>query len=142
MASYANIRAGLLTRLNTIPGLHTNAEWPEQVVPPAALVKLVSGDYEQAMGAGGDDDTNVRLEIWLALALKGGLENAQRLIEEYLDDEGTNSIRVAVTGDRSLGGNVSYTFVHGWRAYDTLEINGQEFMGAAVDVEVINNSNA
>jgi hypothetical protein len=138
MATYAQIRAGLTTRLDTIPGLHTSDEWPDQVVPPAALVKLVGGDYERAFGTGGDDDTDVRLEIWVALTLKGGLENSQRVIEEYLDNVGTNSIRAAIVADRYLGSTVGYTFVRGWREEDSIEINGQEFMGAVVDVEIRN----
>ena len=124
MATYSAVRAGLLTRLQTIAGLHVAAEWPDQVVPPAALVKLVRGDYERTFGSGGDDDTDVGIEIVMVLALKGGLITAQRLIEEYLDATGANSIRAAIVADRYLGSTVAYTFVRGWRSYDTIEING------------------
>ena len=138
MSTYAQIRAGLLTQLQTLPGINVAAEWPDQVVPPAVCVKLVAGTYEQAFGAGGDEDTDITLEIVVLLGLKGGLANAQRNIELYLDNVGTRSIRAAVIGDRTLGGVAQYTFVRGWRAYDTVEVNGAEWMGATVDVEVKN----
>ena len=138
MASYAQIRSGLRDRLLTIAGLNTYLEWPSQVNPPAALINLAGGQYERAFGALGDDDSDVEVEIHLALGLAGGLENAQRQIEEYLDDEGTNSIRAAIVADRTLGNVVGYTHVRGWRAYDTVEINQLEYMGAIVEVDVAN----
>ena len=135
MANIADIRVGLQARLATIAGLHAYTEWPDQVTPPAALIKAASAQHEQAFG-GGDAITEMQIEVHIALALKGGLANAQRAIELYLSNTGTSSIRVAITGDRTLGGNVQYAFVRGWRAYDTVEINGQEYLGAIVEVEV------
>lgn len=135
MANIADIRAGLQARLATITGLHSYVEWPDQVTPPAALIKAVAAQHEQAFGAG-DAITEMQIEVHMLLALKGGLVNAQRAIELYLSNTGASSIRVAVVADRTLGGNVSYAFVRGWRAYDTVEVNGQEYLGAIVDVEV------
>jgi len=135
LTNIADIRTGLRNRLATIAGLHVYTEWPDTVTPPAALIRAASAQHEQTFGAG-DAITEMQIEIHMALALKGGLGNAQKAIELYLSNTGTSSVRVAIVGDRTLGGIVDYTFVRGWRAYDTVEINNQEFLGAIVDVEV------
>lgn len=136
MTLIADIRSGLKARLDTVAGLKTGnggGEWPEQIVPPAAMIKTVGGQYEQTFGA---DREKAQFEIHVALALKGGIVNAQKNIETYLSNTGASSIRAAIAGDRSLGATVHYTHIRGWRAEDTVEINGSEWMGAIIDVEV------
>lgn len=135
MTNIADIRAGLRDRLATIAGLHVYTEWPDTVTPPAVLIKAVGAQHEQTFGLG-DAITEMQIELQMALATKGGLANAQKAIELYLSNTGASTIREAITGDRTLGGVVHYTFVRGWRSYDTVEINTSEFLGAIVDVEV------
>src|SRR3990167_8429281 len=137
MTALADIRSGLATRLLTT-GLKIAAtgEWPDQVVPPAACVKLVGQQHQQAFGNLGDQQSEIAVEVHLVLALKGGLVNAQKAIELYLSNTGTSSVYTAIAMDRYLGSAVKYTRISGWQSYDTIEVNGQEFMGAIVNVEV------
>lgn len=131
MATIADIRAGLATALRTILGLQVadGGYWPDQMTPPAALPRISAGAYEQTFGA---DWETKDFEVIVAVALKGGLENAERAIEGYLSNTGAASIRVALAADRTLGGAVRYTRVHGFRDYDSAEINGQEYLSATV----------
>lgn len=135
MAAISDIRAGLATALRTISGLQVvdGGYWPDQVVPPAALPKIVGGAYEQTFGA---DWETKDFEIHLAVGFKAGLTNAQRAMELYLSNTGASSIRVALAADRTLGGAVRYTRIHGFRDYDSGEINGQEYLTAVIHGQV------
>ena len=135
--SLAQIRAGLQTRLLTVAGIHAYAEWPDQIVPPAALIRFDNGEYETAFGPIGDAQVTLNVEVHLALTLKGGLVNAQKMIEQYLDNYAPTSAYAAIAGDRTLGGVVNSVLIHRWRAEDSVEINGQEWMGAIIDAEIM-----
>ena len=130
------VRTGLQANLATVtPKLAVALYWPDQVVPPAALIKLPSAVYERSFGGGVAGGT-LTAEIQLVVSLQGGLVNAQALMDQYLANSGAASIRAAIAADRTLGGVVAYSFIRGWRDYDTVEINQQAFLGAIVDVEV------
>jgi len=133
MAGITDIRDGLATRLRTIGApLNVYDEWPDQVVPPAVLVRPASAQYEQTFGA---DWTSMQLECLVVVTTKGGLKNAELALEPYISNTGASSLRAAIAGDRSLGGNVKYTFIRGWRNYDVVDVNGMELLSAVVEVD-------
>lgn len=136
MATISDVRDGLAIRLRTITGLQVYEEWPDQIVPPCALIRPVSAQYEQTFGA---DWTSMQLEVVVLVQLKPGLRNAEIALEPYISNTGASSIRAAIAGDRTLPvggtGTVRGTFIRGWRNYDVVEVNGQEWLGATIDVE-------
>ena len=142
MTAIGDIRNGLATRLETIAGLHVfdTGEWPDQITPPAALIKPARANHQIAFGAAGDQRTEHAFEVHVLVSLKGGLVNAQRALDLYAANTGVSSIYQAIAGDRYLGALVNYTQIRGWRDYDTVEVRlgdeAQEFLGAVVDVEV------
>lgn len=133
MATLSAVRAGLKTRVTTITALaqRTWDHWPDQFTPPGAIVRVVSGNYEQTLGG---NDAIVRFEIFIAVQV-GTLETAQDQLDPYLDNAGASSIKAAIEADSTLGGVVSYSLVRGFRDYDILEINGVEYLGAIVEVD-------
>jgi hypothetical protein len=131
MATIAQIRDGIATRLATISGLRVYARWPNQPNPPAALVRYVTEGSKQAMARHPH-----MFEITLAVEPISDLARGQSRTDLYLDASGSQSIRSAINGDKTLGGIADTLSVGDWRDYDGVEVNGQDYMGAIVDVEV------
>lgn len=133
MATVGAIRDGLKVRLATITGLRTHDVWPDQVNPPAAVVNPVSGNYEQTFS---DTQANYVFEI-IVVVQAGTLRSAQDALDAYLGT-GSGGICAAMLGDVTLAGIVDTLFVRGFRDYGQIEINGAPYLGAVVDVEVVN----
>jgi hypothetical protein len=131
MATIAQIRDGIATRLATISGLRVYARWPNQPNHPAAIVRVASGTFQQARVR-----NPIQFEITVAVEPIGDLARGQSRTDPYLDEAGSQSIKAALDGDRTLGGVADTLNVIGWRDYDGVEVNGQDYMGAIVDVEV------
>ena len=132
MATISSVRTGLRARLATIAGINLYNEWPDTVTPPAAIIRPVSAEYEQTFGA---DWTSMSLEVLVLVSTKPAIANAEIALEPYISNTGASSVRAAIAGDRTLGGNVRYTFVRGWRNYDVLDVGGFEFLGAVVEID-------
>ena len=134
MAELAAVRSGLQVRLATISGLRAYTVWPDQVNTPAALVRPVSDPYQLTL-------TNVQTwtfeVVLVAFPAQDGIARGQDALDPYLAFAGTQSIRAALVGDKTLGGIVSTLSVDGWRSYGVIDIGiGIEYIGATVDVQV------
>lgn len=133
MASVSAIRNGLKARLATIAGLRTHDVWPDTLNVPAALVMAPSGTYGVDMGG----TVLVKADIIvIAAPLQNGIVRAQQQLDAYLASTGARSVRVALLADRTLGGIAQTINVMGWRDYGAITVNGIEYAGCHVDVEV------
>lgn len=136
MASVANIRTQVAVRLATLTaatGLHPHAVWPDQINCPAAIVRVPAMAYHQTMGS----DNRVTAEVLILAAPIGpGLARAEAKLDAYLDDTGASSIKAAIEGDKTLAGTADTVYVHGWRGRGSLEVNGVQYLGARVDLEI------
>lgn len=98
--SLTSIRDAVAVRLATIPGLRTASEIPDQPNPPIAIVSVQGVDYTQAMAKG---LTLYNLVITVIVA-RVAERHAQRALDAYVSTSGASSIKLAVEGDRTLGG--------------------------------------
>ena len=131
MATLANVRAGLLTRLQTITGVRAYSKWPDQIVTPAAMVRRMgSMPYTTFSGNGAH-----RFEIVAAVQLTD-LERAQAALDLYTDLSGDDSIVAALEGDETLDGNAEYILLGDWSEDESVMIGTIEYLTATLPVEV------
>ena len=105
MASFISLRDGLKTRLAAITSLNVYDTIPETPQPPAAIVGGPMGkefqiNYSGRMPKG---MTEWVIPIWV-LVQPFDAVTAQDELDAYLASTGTRSIKVAIEGDKTLGG--------------------------------------
>jgi hypothetical protein len=132
MTRLGDLRKGLKDRLATIPSLKPYATMPANPqVPSAAVIPRSKTPLSL------DDDNTYRFAIWVYVN-STDLNRAQTAIDEYLSDDGANSIEAAIEGDQSLGGVAYSAVVTGWSEYAQLvDIGDAKLLGARLDVEVM-----
>lgn len=135
MTSLASIRAGMATRIATVPTLlgRSHSLFPDRFTTPCAVVNIPRWTYHQS--SGGLSRVEVEVLI-LAAPLGKGVERAQQALDAYLLDTGAESVKAAIEADATLGGVVSDCIVTGWTDYGEVEINGQSYLGATLAVTV------
>ncbi len=132
MATNAQLRAGLLTRLQTIAGLRAHAKWPGNIEPPAALVRRLRTQQHTTFSGNG----SVTFEITVAVSKAGDLDRAQTALDEYTSLSGDRSIVAALEGDMTLGGVAEYLLIGEWGEDEDLGHGNKEFLSASLPVEV------
>jgi hypothetical protein len=95
------MRTALATNLGTISGIRTYADIPDNPMMPAAVVGLQSVDYNQAMARGLTEYNFVVTVIFGRVATS----QAQRSMDQLIDDEGGRSIKTAIESDKTLNSN-------------------------------------
>jgi hypothetical protein len=95
------MRTALASNLGTISGIRTYADIPDNPMMPAAVVGLQSVDYNQAMARGLTEYNFVVTVIFGRVATS----QAQRSMDQLIDDEGGRSIKTAIESDKTLDGN-------------------------------------
>lgn len=135
MATISAVRDALQTRLDTIDGLR-----PVDTIPagdtnlPAAVVIPDSG---QARTLGPIRQTQEFRVVLLVST--GSSRSAQDLLDEYLSDTGTKSVRAAmVTNPQNLGLNGVKFVWRGWENYGERQNGDAVFFGADVLITVEN----
>jgi hypothetical protein len=95
------LRIGLASNLATISGLRTTAEIPDNPSPPIAIVQLRTVEYDQAFQRG------MAVYTFLVTVIVGrsAEREAQRRLNDYCDNSGASSVKVAIESDRTLGGS-------------------------------------
>jgi len=94
------LRIGLATNLATIPGLRTSAEIPDNPSPPIAIVQLRTVEYDQAFQRG----MSVYTFLVTVIVGRSAEREAQRRLNDYCDNSGESSVKVAIESDRTLDG--------------------------------------
>lgn len=139
-ATLAEIRAGLETRLATIPNVNTAAYMSDS---PNDLTLQVMGpdliEYDLAMHRG--------LDRWTIIiqAFSGSPDStaAQENLDSWLAPTGANSVKAAIEGDATLGGIVQGARVmrsSGYRVYD-FPNQGGKMLGTEFFIDVYNTGN-
>lgn len=136
MASYAGIRDGLKTRLETISlFLAVHDTVPSRTVAPAAIV--VPGipvvDYHQSMEGSGGSLQRFRFDVVCAV---------QQMSEPFSQDDldglvsGSGSVKTAIEGDVTLGGAALTSVVQRCTDYGEISIADTTYTGCRFEVEV------
>ena len=135
MATFASIRDGLKTRLETISGLSAYDYVPDFIEPPIALVApLNTLNYDTTMGRGSDT-----YEIPVILYITNiDAQTSQDDVDSYLASSGSTSIKAAIEGDPTLGGAAMSVRVVSATDYGEYEVSqGTSFLGVTFNIEVI-----
>ena len=132
MASITAIRSGLATRLATITGLRSGPTIPDNVNPPYAIIAPSSVDYHRAFN---NALSTYNFTVTLVVG-RVSERTAQNSLDVYCSPTGNGSIRVAIEGDRTLGGVVYDTIVTGMRNYGSVTIGDNNYLAAEFDIAV------
>lgn len=132
MASLAEIREGLAANLATIGGFQVSAYALGNPTPPSAEIVPARIEYDHA-GSRGLDVYVVTVRVFVGLASDVG---AQKQLDEFLDKDGTSSVKEAIESDPTLGGVVDDLSVKSSSGYRVFEAGGRPVLGAEWDVEL------
>jgi hypothetical protein len=118
MALVSDLRTGLATRLATITGLRTSATMPDNPNPPVALVMPSSITYDQTFAKG------MQLYSFNVIVIVGRADerSAQNSLDAFVSSTGSSSIKLAIEGDKTLGGKAFDTRVTELRNYGNISI--------------------
>jgi len=101
LATLAQLRAGLATRLGTIASLKgVYPESPGQVETPAAVIRMGSPAITYATSTVSHDYS---FSILLLVSIAQGAPS-QEVLDGYLDTSGADSVFAAIEADPDLGG--------------------------------------
>ncbi len=121
--SWATIRDGMKTRLDTISGLKAHDVLPS-VMPDANVAVVLPGEpLLEPSGHAGMVDVNIRVVVRCSRAT---VQDAQNALDAYVWPSGTNSIQAAVEGGPQLGGAVDDCRFVRVAAYGTVEDAGTQ----------------
>jgi len=132
VASITDLRAGLATRLATIPGLRTTTEQPDTISPPVAIVNLSDVLYDTTF-ARGLDTYNFVITVIVG---RVGERSAQRLLDSFVSPVGASSVKLAVELDKTLGGKCDTLRVSNMRNYGQTVIGEITYLAAEFSVVV------
>jgi hypothetical protein len=103
MPTITQIRDGIATNLQTISGLRTSAEVPDNPNPPQAVVQMGNVSYDTAF-QGGLTTYSFIVSVIVARVTEG---RAQERLDAYASTSGASSVKEAIESDRTLGGVVA-----------------------------------
>ena len=98
---------GLAARLATITGLRTASVIPDNPNPPVAVVQINNVSYDTAFKGG------LTTYSYIVSVIVGRVteRQAQDRLDAFSSTSGTQSVKEAIEGDKSLGGIVADTRV-------------------------------
>jgi hypothetical protein len=132
LTNISQIRTGLATNLATIPGLRVSAELPDSPNPPIAIVNLEGIEYDQAMMQG-LTLYNFGISVIVGRAAE---REMQRKLDTYLQISGSQSVKLAIESDRTLGGVIQDLRVTNSSSIGSIIINDQTYLAAEFTVTV------
>jgi hypothetical protein len=135
LSTIDDIRSGLATRLATITGLRTSSEIPDNPNPPIAIVNLRNVQYDQAFGKG----LAVYNFVVTVIVGRAAERIAQRKLNDYCDNTGSQSVKTAIEGDKTLGGKAFDTRVVSLDNIGNLQLNDATYLAAEFSVAVYAN---
>ncbi|HEY7824049.1 MAG TPA: hypothetical protein VIG24_14505 [Acidimicrobiia bacterium] len=135
MATMSELRAALAVRLATNTGLRTSATLPDQPNPPQAVIYPDRVLYDTALGRGSDEYTFIVLVIVGRIAER----SAQTSLDAYCNPSGATSIKAAIEGDPTLGGNAFDCRVTEMRGQSSLTLGDATYLTAEFSVTALAN---
>jgi len=130
--SITDLRNGLATNLQNIPGLRVAATLPDQVNPPIALINLDKINYQKSFHRG---LTEYLFKITVIVGRQSE-RTAQRNSDQYVASDGTYSVLDALETDRTLGGVAADTTMVSLDAYGSVVIGETNYLSAEFSVQV------
>lgn len=127
-----NVSAGIVTRAKTISGLNGLPFAPDNGEVPLFWVGLADITYDLAMSNGHDE---MVFDCLLAVTAADD-EAAHTAVRQYLAGSGSNSIRAAMRGDKTLGGAASDCRVVSARGPINVDLGGVRHLGAQFSIWV------
>jgi hypothetical protein len=130
MASLSALRAGIATRLATITGLRNSATVPDNPNPPIAVVLPNSIDYHTAFAKG------MQTYSFTVILIVGRVDErtAQNKLDGFVSSTGASSVKLAIEGDKTLGGAAFDVIVTEMRNYGQLSIGEVVYLSAEFSV--------
>lgn len=128
----SSVRDGLKTALATITGLRTYDIIPDGIAPPAAVVGLLSLDFDMSMGRYLD---HADIEVMVIVG-RMSERAAQDKLDAYLAGSGSGSIKAAIEADTTLGGSVQTCRVLS-ASPTTITVSGADMLCYRYQIEVI-----
>ena len=127
----SDVRSAITTQLQTIPRFRCYDTFPGQISPPAAVLALGPGRYEE------DFDGAITVQ-WTAIVLLSRADDskAQQALDRYLST-GFGTIVEAINGDSTLSGTVDSCRLTGWNEPATFTVAGIDYIGAEINIEAI-----
>jgi hypothetical protein len=122
-----------------IPTGTAYAQFPLDPKPPAFVPRLVQWRHHETM----DEGKTYRFRVFAYLDVSGpngegsGLNRAQTQLDDYLSDDGANSISQALEADSTLGGVIDDLMVIGGNDYGMVEVGGGQMLAGAVEVDIL-----
>lgn len=98
--SIDGLRSGIATNLATISGLRVSAELPDNPSPPIGVVQLRTVEYDGAFQRG----LAVYTFVVTVIVGRSAEREAQRRLNDYCDNSGASSVKLAIESDKTLGG--------------------------------------
>lgn len=119
MALISDIRTGLANRLAIITGLRTSSTVPDNPSPPIAIVQPDGISYDDTFQRG------MHTYTFTIMVIVGRADErtAQNRLDAYVSGTGSSSIKLAIEGDKTLGGKVFDTRVTELRNYGQINIS-------------------
>jgi hypothetical protein len=130
MASITDLRTGIATNLATISGLRTSPTLPDNPNPPIALVTPISVSFDDSFKRG------MQTYTFVVSVIVGRVDErtAQNKLDAFVSSTGTQSIKLAVESDKTLGGSAFDSRVTEMRNYGQLTIGDVIYLSAEFTV--------
>jgi hypothetical protein len=135
MSTIDDMRTGLATNLARISGLRTAGELPDNPSPPIAVVNLRSIQYDQAFGKG----LAVYNFVVTVIVGRAAERIAQRKLNDYCDNTGSQSVKTAIEFDKTLGGSAFDVRVVSLDNIGNIQLNEATYLAAEFNVNVYSN---
>ena len=129
----ADIRAGLVDGLKSLPGLTVSPYRAANIQAPHAVIGLPQIEYDTTMGRGGD---TVSFQI-LVYVSRGDDELAQANLDEFLSGHGDKSLKTVIEDTTLTGLTDAMVRVQRTETGTASSQDGSEWMAATFDVQVI-----
>jgi len=133
-STIAQLRAGLVTRLQTISGLQVYGAEPGQITPPAAVVVTPSIDYHRSF------NSSTALKAYqfrvMVMVAQGLIDEAAHSLDTYADPGSATSVRTAIEADPTLGGVAESLIVESFRPLNAEEVASLQYWGGEFSVTV------
>jgi hypothetical protein len=126
MASITDLRTAIATNLATISGLRTSPTLPDNPNPPIALVTPISVSFDDSFKRG------MQTYTFVISVIVGRVDErtAQNKLDAFVSSTGSQSIKLAVESDKTLGGNAFDCRVTEMRNYGELTIGDVIYLSA------------
>lgn len=132
MADITAMRTALASNLGNVNGLRTSPEIPDNPSPPIGIINLDTIDYDGAFN-GGLTTYNFVVTVIVGRAAE---RTMQRKLDAYCAPTGSQSVKVAIESERTLGGEAYDLRVERSNVVGSITINDQIYLAAEFTVTV------